>query len=217
MPIHVDKVPQQERPIVLVTLEQVIRALPDTIPYAKNFWIGEKIVRFGQTADNLVFFVDQAEEPTPEMRQYFDGLLAPLGKDATVLNAFRESKFLMMRIYNEGRLIVNKDTLSFTELPSKTALKPVLTSQEVFAKLPETIEWPYAIYLTGGLVRNGWSSNDGDIIIYDERARNDLAAIRKFFTNIMGWRFDVGFRVMEDREPVYLYKIYDEGKLWRPI
>lgn len=213
MPIYVDTIPQKQIPIVIVTLKQVVELLPDKIEYATNFWLGDKLIRFGQTADNIIFYVDQAEEPTAEMRQYFNKLIEPLGKTATVLNSYRDTKFAMMRIYNDGRLIIDRTTLSFTELPSQTKLKPFLTSQEVLAKLPKEIPWKYKVYLTGGLVRNGWSANDGDIIIFDQEARADLPAIRKYFSDICGWRFDVGQSVMVEREPVYLYKIYEDGNL----
>ncbi|MBF0484717.1 MAG: hypothetical protein HQL25_08455 [Candidatus Omnitrophica bacterium] len=68
------------------------------------------------------------------------------------------------------------------------------------------------MYLTGGLVKNGWSCNDADIIIFEEEAKPHLAQIRNYFTDLFGWKTDVGQVVMADREPVYLYKIYEGGK-----
>lgn len=211
MPTYIDRIPQAQHPIVIVTLKDIVQALPAQIPYDVSVSIYGKITIYGQSAENIIFYIDSEEEPSMEMMQYFDSLVQGLGKQATAMKMRRGSERLMMRIYNEGRLIVDKETLAFTELPSKTKLSPVLTGDEVRAKLPSTFPWNYKVYLTGGIAKHSWSANDGDIIIFEPEAKADLPAIRKWFLETMSWRFDVGQQVMYEREPVYLCKIYDNG------
>ena len=84
---------------------------------------------------------------------------------------------------------------------------PVITSDEVTALLPKNVKWSCDIFLTGGIVKNGWSANDADILAPDA-TKEEMAEMRDFFTKLFGWKTDVGQHVMPEREPVYLCKIF---------
>ena len=134
---------------------------------------------------------------------------------------------MALRLYNEGKLILDKKTLAYKEAPIPIKKLPCITSEEVLAKCPVTIPWTFDIYLTGGVVRKGWSSNDVDLIvtrkgvpvrtlaepILQEVPPKVLYEMKRFFTNLFNWHTDVGRAVMPEREPVYLYKLYEDGKL----
>ena len=212
MPIYTDKVPQAVTPIKTTTLKDVIRVLPETLQYPLNVWLGDKIARFGITTGNLMFLVEQDGETSSELKQYFSGLVKPLGIQATTSSAWKNNKFTALRLYNEGRLIIDKSTFSYRELPSQTHTAPVITVDDLKAKLPQTIQWQYTLYLTGGLEANGWSANDVRIIIFDAvRNKQDYADIRNYFTNLLGWKTHVVSKVVPER--VRLYKLYENGVL----
>jgi hypothetical protein len=216
MPTFVDSFPQTLVPVVTITAKQIIGLLPDTLPWPVNLWLGGRLAKYSQTCENLIFYVEQEEEPSLEMRQFFSKFVSPLGLQATISNAWRKSTNDMKQIYSEGRLIIDRETMAYTEFPSPTA-PPILTADEVKAKLPATVKWTYKIYITGGLVKNGHSFNDADLVIFETvENKQDLQDIRNFFTNLFGWRTDVGQVVMTNREPVYLFLLYQDGKLCPP-
>lgn len=214
MSIYTETLPQNIAPIKTVNFKQLLGALPQSLPFSYNFWIAGKLARYGMTTDNLVFLVEGEE--TEEMRHFFNALVEPLGINATVSDNWKGNKYQAIRLYNEGRLIIDKATMSYTELPVETREVIFLTAKEAVSKMPTTIEWKQTLYLTGGLVKNGWSGNDGDIIVSGEIEKKELGRMSRFFTDVVGWKFDVGQAVMPEREPVYLYKLYENGTLCLP-
>lgn len=211
MAIYVTSCPQNVAEIKTTTLKDVVRILPNYLPESLNVWISGKIVQFGRTDGNLVFMVESEQEPSGQLKQQFDSFILSLGIHATVTNHWRNQQFVALRLYDNGQLIIDKDTLQYTKIPSATKEPAIVTCKEVLSKLPETITWPITLYLTGGIVRCGWSVNDLDIITFEQQNRLTLVELRNFFTNLFGWKTDVGFTVMSEREPVYLYKIYEKG------
>jgi hypothetical protein len=163
------------------------------------------------------------------MKQFFSSLIAPIGLQATVSDEWQNRMMDPLRVYNEGRLIVDPVTFVYKEFPAPTIHPPVITADEVKAKLPKTIEWLFPIYLTGSLVKSGWSGNDIDFIVFDETIPNKVfSAMKKYFSNVFGlktdahlWQVDFGTKVMSERDtpqigPVYLCKIYEGGKCLLP-
>jgi len=211
MPIYVTECPQNVAEIKTTTLQDVVRILPDFLLEPLNVWITGKIVQFGRTDGNLIFTVE-GKEPTPRIKHLFHTFVSDLGIQGTVDNQWKNQKFVALRLYDNGKLIIDKNTLQYTKIPSPTKEPAIVTCKEVLEKLPDTISWPITLYLTGGIVRCGWSVNDLDIITFERQDRTTLVELRNFFTNLFGWKTDVGFTIMTEREPVYLYKIYEQGK-----
>jgi len=215
MPIYINTLPQNTEPIKTTTLHDLISILPDEIPFKQNVWIAGKIVRYGITIENLIFLIEQDVIPTIEQRQYFSSIVKPLGISATCINNWNDETFLAMQIYSEGVLMVDKDTLSYKMLPMKRPELPKITVQEVLDKLPKIIDYKGMIYLTGSLVKAGWSCNDVDFKIEGKVEDTKIfATLIKIFNTALGWKVHVGNAPMEEREPIYLFKIYEEGKLW---
>ena len=214
MAIETATLPQTVEGIKVTTFADLIGILPERISYRMNVWIADKLARFGVTTDNLIFLVELDGEPSVDLRTYFDELVKPLGIAATVSESWKNSKFAAMRLYNDGRLIIDKKTSAYKELPASTRTAPIITVDTLRSKLPKTIEWKCTLWLTGGIVKNGWSANDVDIIIFEPQGDVRIyARIRDFFTKMLGWKTDVGTKVMPEREPVYLFKLYENGLL----
>ena len=211
MPIYTDTLPQSTTVIKTITFKDLLSVLPDELPFRYNFWISGRLAKFGITNENLVFLVELSEEPSVEMRNLFMPFTSKLGFDSTVSNAWKNLNLTSVRLYSEGKLMVDRETMACKSLPAPTEL-PRITSAEILAKLPETIPWTETLYLTGGIVKNGFSCNDADIICAERVDVSVLSKMRKYFTNLFGWKTDIGMTVMADREPVYLYKIYEGGK-----
>lgn len=215
MPIYTDTLPQKTEVIKTVTFKDLLSVLPDTLPFKQHFWISGKLARFGITTENLIFLTNQDDEPNAELKTCFEPFISKLGKSSTVLNHWKQARFQTILLYDNGELIVDKETLAFKKLPSPTQV-PIITTEFVLSKLPETIPWDETLYLTGGIVKNGFSCNDADIICFELTEVKKLAQMRDFFTDLFGWKTDVGVSVMKNREPVYLYKIYEGGKRCQP-
>ena len=207
--------PQNTMPIVKATILDVLALLPQTLQWPVNAWVSGQLARYGLTVNTITLIVEQDDEPSTEMRQWFSDLIKPLGLQATVLNSYKHNGISALRLYNQGRLIVDKNG-HYTELPSPMDVLPIITVQEVVAKLPATVPWTFTIWLVGGLVKNGFSSNDADMIVFGEEATNaQRAEVRNYFTKLFGWRCDVGHAVMEFRDtptnPVCLFRLYENG------
>ena len=215
MPIYTDTLPQSTAVIKTMTFKDLLSVLPEKLPLKKNFWISGRLAKFGITPDNLIFLTDSNDEPDIETRSLFQPYINKLGFDSTVSNHWRNSRLDSVRLYSEGELIFDKETLACKKLPLPTDI-PKITAKEILEKLPETIPWNETLYLTGGIVKNGFSCNDADIICFELTDATLLGKMRDFFTKTFGWRTDVGIRVMTEREPVYLYKIYEGGKRCLP-
>ena len=217
MPTYVDTLPQKVELIRTVTLRELIGCLPSVLIFPLNVWIGDRMARYGMTTGNIVFLIENEEDATEAVRKYFSSLTAALGIQATAMCSWKNNAISALRLYNEGRLIIDKSTLAYKEIPTPTRCVPVLTIAELIAKLPRTIKWNHTLWLTGGIVKNGWSANDADLIIFEEQTdRSVFVEIARFFTVLLGWKTDVGGKVMEDREPVYLFKLYERGALCLP-
>lgn len=208
-----EKLPQEFEPIKSVTLREIVLKLPSLIIYPFNIWIGGKVVRYGRTSDNLIFLAEGEGDPDSEVMDYFNELVEPLGLSATVSFQWKNESYQALRLYNQGHMIIDHETLCYTEIPFPTRKIPMITSEELIEKLPPRIAWEETLYLTGSLVKNGWSCNDVDIITFDPIERGKMALLRKYLTNILGWKTDVGQKVMIEREPVYLFKLYEKGYL----
>ena len=206
MPIYVDTFPQELRPIRTITINHLLHILPKKVN-GLNAWIGGRIARYGKTSEeNLIFFIEQETEPTTVQMEFFNEIVLPLKITATVSNDWRDERITALRIYDNGELI-------------RYAYKPVtghpeITKDYVIDKLlsfPE-IDIEGDIYLTGSLVKYGWSKNDVDFIIFTTD-HNVISKARFILSGILKCKVHVGNKIMEEREPVYLYKIYSDGLL----
>lgn len=191
--------------ITITTLADVIKGLPDTLKYPLNVWLGGELPRYGQTSKNLIFLLEGEGETSTELKLYFESISKV---PATVSYAWRNEKLIALRLYNDGKLIIDKEKLVYTELPSPTKSPPIITLEEIKTKLPKEVKWKQPIFMTGSLVKNGWSGNDVDFM-----TESNHAEIRDFFTELLGVKVDVGNADMPDREPVYKYLIYDKCQL----
>lgn len=209
MPVVTNTLPQNIDEIKFITIKDVLEMLPDELQYPLDIWIGGKLARYGQTSDALMFLTDQEDETSTELKLYFEGLCLPY--PATLSEEWRNERISAVRLYNGGRLILDRDTLTYKELPSPTRKLPVITVEEVKAKLPKTIEWNETVYMTGSLVKNGWSGNDVDFMV-DTEDTKIFRQMRNYFTTLLGVKVDVGNAFMPEREPVYKVKIYEGGK-----
>lgn len=213
MAIYVNTIPQKKIEIRILTLINLIQILPETIPYDLDVWLGGKLARYGKTTENLTFLVKMEKEPSSELMQYFNSLIEPLKFEATVSENWKNSNLSVMKLYNNGRLIIDKKTMTYKELPSVLEEdRPEIKYEEVLAKMPNEIEFKQTIYLTGGIVRNGFSNNDVDFIVFDSDVTEKFE-IRQFLGKLLGTKVHVGSIIMTNREPVYLYKLYENGKL----
>jgi hypothetical protein len=150
-------------------------------------------------------------EPTVDQRLFFQEILAPLGLPATLIEDWKNQRYQAVRLYNEGKLIINKETMCYTELPTPVYEPAIITVEEALKKLPVKIPWTCDIYLTGGLVKNGWTANDFDFIAPDID-KQEIPKMKKAFEAVLKWKVDVGVGVMPEREPVYQYLIYRKGQ-----
>ncbi len=210
MAIIVDTVPQNVQPISLTTFGNLISVLPEELDYPLNVWIGGKLARYGQTSDNLMFLVEQDDETSTELKLYFEKISEPY--IATVSHKWKDEKISAIRLYNEGKLIIDKNTLTYKELPSPVKSPPIIHLQEVLDRLPKTVNWEHNIYLTGSLVKCGWSGKDVDFMV-DSEDTKIFAEIRNYFGNLLGCRVDVGNAEMPERNPVYKFLLYTNKTL----
>lgn len=204
-----DKIPQEIETVKITTFRDLVSVLPDKLDYEINVWIGGKLARYGQTSDNVVFLIESEGETSTEMKQYFSKI--GKGFDATASHRIFDQGIGAVRIYNEGRLIVDRETLCLTELPTPTLTPPILTLDKVLSVLPKQIERKETVYLTGSLVRFGWSGNDADFMV-DSDDSAVYRELRDLFREAIGWKVDVGNADMPERSPVYKFKIYEDGK-----
>lgn len=216
MPIYIDTVPQNVQEIKVVTLQELVTALPNTILYPINVWAANKIARYGQTSGDVLFLTDE-EIPSIEVKEYLNSLVAPLGIKANVYNTFRASQYIAMRIYDNGELIIDKATGAYKRLPAPIPEPARLTIDHVRNVIPRVIPYTQIIYLTGSIAKNGWSNNDIDFITLDEMLWEDTEALRQLLSKAIGWPTHVGTKVMSEREPVFMYKIYEGGKCLLPL
>lgn len=219
MSIKTTTLPQTIAPIRTVTIKQIINCFPEKIPYEFNFWIAGKIARYGITSDNILFLIESKNFPSSEMMQYFNSMVDKLGINATVSNHWKNQRFAAIRLFNDGILAVDKETMAYKTMPTPIYSAPVIELKNVLEDLPKNIPWNFPIYLTGGLVKNGWSAHDVDMIVFKDDEDIDTDTIRKmksYFASRIGCFTDIGKVVMKDREPVYLYKIYDNANICLP-
>lgn len=214
MPIYTDKLPQVISESHIVTLAELIRVLPETLDYPLDVWLSDRMAKYGQTSDYIVLFFSLEIEISEELKEYFNRIVKPLDIPLHLAQPTRNvASVAAMKLYNAGRLIIDKTSLTYKELPSPVFRPPILTINELKERLPSTIEWTQTIWLTGGLVRNGWSGKDVDFIVFNETDTKVLDAIRVFFTKTLGFSADVGSEVLTNMEPVYLFKLYENGRL----
>lgn len=207
----VDTLPQKIQEIKIISIRDLISTLPEKLDYKLNVWLGDKIAKFGMTTENIVFLSEMEEEPSVEMREYFDNLVKSLGINATVRNDWKSRRYSALRIYNEGRLIIDKETLCYTELSSPVYEAPILTIEQLLKKIPKEIPFSYTLHLTGGLVKNGFTNNDVDFLAFNVDDKEELKKMADYFTETLGIKTDVGNKIMPEREPVYCYEIYKNG------
>jgi hypothetical protein len=213
MPTFVTTLPQTTTPIITVTLPDLVKILPDKLPWSINIWIGDKLSIYGITAENLVFLTDEPT-PTAEQKQYFNDLVKSLGAEATLYEGWKNEEYRMLPLYCNGALNINRDMTY--KVPKTVYQAPVLKLDEAITKLPKKIPFKHKLYFTGGLVKNGWTANDFDFIAPDVEDRDELRKMAKYFTDILGWKTDVGHAVMIEREPVFLYPMYKDGQCLLP-
>lgn len=201
MPQIITTLPNNATPVKSTTLLQILAVLPDTAPFAYNFALGDRLLRDGQTAaTNIFFYTDIGRDPTSDERQAFSSYLKPLGLTCTVLPNWG-TNLKLARIYNSGKLCVDRTTGQYTQLPEPSAFSTQFTIDQFKALLPATLPSPSAkyfppntqappatdplqqdIYLTGSLALNLWTCNDVDLMAgtpqYD--ANNNLIGFVKF-------------------------------------
>lgn len=211
MPILCENLPQTETNFPVYTLKELISILPDKIPFQDRIWVTGKVVRFGISGDNILFVTDGPV--SQELNTFFLEVVNPLNVYSVVKNEWRSHKFIALRLYQDGELIIDKATLEYKKIPNSTKDIILATTDDIRAKLPPTIPWNYEIYLTGGLVKYGWSAKDVDIIILEPIEAQELLKIKNYFAGILGWPVDAFDRPAPDREPIYLFKIYRGGRL----
>jgi hypothetical protein len=202
--IYVNKFPQEIDPMEHITINQLVDVLPDSIPYNLNVWISGDLAKYGKTTQNLCFLIEQDSEPSNELMNYFDSLVKPLGKSATASHHWRNDLFTKLSLYQNGKLI-RKEHFVIDGISE-------ITSDYVKEYLPKAVPTHDPIYLTGSIVRQGWSRNDVDFICFNEDTEL-LANLRKYLSNSLKCKVHVGNQVMPEREPVYLCKTYEEGAL----
>lgn len=212
MPTFVNTLPQKEREISIITIKEVVDKLPEELPWKINVWIADKLAKYGITTEALIFLVEQEEEPSIDMRMFFEELFKPF--PATVYEDFMNRKYSAIRLYNEGKLIINKEDMTYKELPTPIYKAPILTIDKLMIMLPNEIKYTDKIYLTGGMVKNGFSNNDIDLIIFEEEDKGRLLEIALYFEKLTGWKVHCGNSVMKEREPVYCFLLYDGG-IWQ--
>ncbi|MFA9202152.1 MAG: hypothetical protein ACEQSC_01210 [Candidatus Nanopelagicaceae bacterium] len=222
MPIFCKQFPQGEKPIIRVTLAQLVKVLPEKLPYELNVWVSGRLSRDGVTSENITFIAEIDIEPSNEQKEYFNSLVKPLGLAATLSENWRKKDLALIRLYNHGRKILDDD-LRFIEPPAPISLPPELTAQYIRYRLPKEISILETIWFTGSIVKNGFSSNDLDILVGDlddkgqtlnyEANQAPRLAVKKYFSELLSCKVDCGVSVMPEREPVYLIKAYEGGKL----
>ena len=201
MPQIITQLPNNAAPVSSVTLLQILAVLPDTIPYNYNFAIGDRLLRDGQiVTGNLIIYCDIDGEPPNELKSYFAQFLEPLGLTSTVSQQWG-ANLKRARLYNNGKLCVDKATGQYTQLPTPSVYPPQFTIDQFKALLPAVLPNPsnkfmpsttqplptidplqQDIYLTGSLALNLWTCNDIDLMAgtpqYD--ADNKLTGFIKF-------------------------------------
>lgn len=210
--IDTNTFPQKITEVKTTKLIDIIRVLPWKLPWDINVVILGKYASFGIGIGNLQFAKDGWDEPTREMKEYFNDIAKKVGLQGTLLKNFKTNQYKKVRLYNEGRRIVD-DNLIYLEAPTPSLDAPVLTSDEVIGLLPDEVPFDFDIYITGGIMANGWSANDLDLIVDDKK---NCREVKKFFEKIIGWKVDVGTSVMEERSPVYRCLIYRNKCLQLP-
>lgn len=210
--ITITTLPQDYVPIVIVTIQDLVSVMPQTLLYPFNVWISGSLARDGKATGSLTFLIEGDGDPTSEIMNYFNTLVQPLGVTATAAFNWKNKSLSAIRLYNNGQLIVNPDG-SFKEFPAPINEKLEITIDYVYNRLPQTIKFKETLYLTGGLTRDGFSLNDVDIMLEPTEPKTKFYDIKKFFTQILGVKVDVGNTPMIDREPIYLFKMYENGEL----
>lgn len=209
--------PQEYETIQKITLSDLIRVLPRRLKYAKNVWISGRLARDGKSSDNIVFILGMDKEPSSVMMKYFDKIVAPLNIHATASCAWRDRGLSALRIYNNGRLIIDRD-LYYIELPSPIEYRQEITKEYVLERLPKEVSFKETIWLTGSVVKNGYSMNDVDFIVGSSKfnsniKRECLFEMKNFFREKLKCGVHFGSRIMKEREPILVLKAYEKGKL----
>jgi hypothetical protein len=230
----VTTIPQTVLPTAGITLAEVMAFLPQTIPFSGIIGLSGKIVK-GKQVGRLVFQLRDDVEPSAELRQYFAALVEGATNGvhtATVNNAWRDLGLDIMWLYVDGQRIITND-LVYTQAVPPVPLPLELTSELVMARLPSAVPFAQTIWMTGGLVKNGFSINDLDFVVgepafdgeevtgFSNVEKPQLMLIKRHFEEVMNIgvtvfdriRVDIGNRIMSEREPVYLCKMYENGQL----
>lgn len=228
-------IPQAIDPFNFITLGQVMAVLPETIPFTEVIGIGGKICQ-GKQITNLIFQVRQDDQPSQEMKMWANSIAQQASGgvfSGTMANDWRNRLCNVIWIYADGEKILGND-LVYTKAPPAIDLPLEITWQMVLSRLPQTIPYNTTLWATGGIVREGRSFNDFDIIagnieldangaptITEKIEVVDLLNMRNFFnkqinlgvTVFDSMSIDIGNRIMTEREPVYLCKLYENGQL----
>jgi hypothetical protein len=217
MPIYTNTLPQVTEVFKVTTIQELVRALPKIIKYPINVWVGDKIACYGKTVGNLKFYTDKREIISTETKCYFNDLVTPLQIQATLTGSWKHYSVGLFQLYKNGELMLEQETCTYKVLPDPVKEMTFITANEIIELLPKEIKYDYTIWLTGGIVKNGFSHNDVDFIIFEPILDpGKLYEIKKYLKEFVGWNCDIGQKVMAPREPVYLFKLYEGGKLCQP-
>jgi hypothetical protein len=211
MPIYSEHFPQKDVVFQTITLKDLIMSLPEQISYFGNIWLTGKVVYFGIVSQDLTILTD-SEIANPKIETYFREILASFGLTVKVSSRWNKDTYTALKIYQDGKLMVDKETLTYNIVPNPAMGVNIITASQVKNRLPKTIPYYQTIYLTGGVVKNGWSANDVDFIVFDLLDPIEMGKLRHYFTNLLDWKVDIGPKVMTQKEPVYLYKVYENGQ-----
>lgn len=90
----------------------------------------------------------------------------------------------------------------------------IIDAQTILSRLNDDIPFNYTIYIIGGLVNRGYTNNDIDIWIQEKITKKEKIELEFYFTNMLNYRVHiVNTDINEEKwSPVYLYKIYEQGK-----
>jgi len=97
--------------------------------------------------------------------------------------------------------------------PLKNSDNRIITAQEILDNLQSTIDYPYTLFIIGGLVNRGFTNNDLDIFIEEKINKGVQIEIEKCFIKMLKCSIHIiNCELNEEKwSPVYLYKIYSNG------
>jgi hypothetical protein len=211
MGIIVDKLPKEYDISRVITIGEIVDLLPETIPFREDIWFKGNLVKSGVILSREVWFYTK-DKLNLELIGFMNSITKPEDIHFRFTCRLVEpiSKLL---VYRDGKLVIDKKLLN-RDKSSNYINKKALTINGFISKLPKNIPIPCTIWVTGGLVKWGITFHDLDFIIYEIKDYNQYYKdIKKLFSDIYNIKVEVGYYLFINREPIYLFKLYDKGNL----